>query len=226
MNRSSFAIFLALSLTAVVAHPQDDAPRGTIRGTVVNEEGQPVAGVFLWAEGKDRPGGFEHRVVSDGAGRFTLTNLWMDTYQVLAVKEGDGYPDTSSAIYDNGKIPVVELSASERIVDARVTVGPKAAVLTGSITDASTGKPAPNPRIRIWRWTDGVDRNIEFLDTDIRANYRFLIPPSKEVGLEIYAEGYETWSYRGESSGEKPFPLYLPSGAQKTINVQLRPIPK
>ncbi len=226
MNRSSLALFFALSLAAVPAYPQDNALLGTIRGTVVNEEGQPVAGVFLWATEIDRPSGAERRVVSDAAGRFTLINLRMARYRVFALKEEDGYPDTSSAIYDNGKIPIVELSASERLVDVRVTIGPKAAVLMGSITDASTGKPIFNPRIRIWRWTDGVDRNTEFRDGSAHANYRLLIPPSKEVGLEISAEGYETWSYRGESGGEKPFPLYLPSGAQKTINVQLRPIPE
>jgi hypothetical protein len=197
-----------------------------MRGTVVNEGGQPVAGVFLWATEIDRPSGAEHRVVSDGAGRFTLTNLWLARYRVFALKEEDGYPDTSSAVYDNGKIPIVELSASERVIDVRVTIGPKAAILTGSITDASSGKPVSLPRIRIWRWTDGIDRNTEFRDASAHANYRLLVPPSKEVGLEISAEGYETWSYRGESGGEKAFPLYLPSGAQKTINVQLRPIPK
>lgn len=227
MSRNGLATTLVLLLTSALSRSQTPALVGTIRGTVVNEDGNPIAGAKVSAIPVDVPlNGFQREVPSDGAGRFTLVNLQRGRYRVFTRKEADGYADTSWAIHDNGKVPIVEISATAPTVDVEVRIGPKAATLTGTITDAVTGRPVVDPRIRIWRWTDGVDRDTEFAATNIGSDYRFLIPPGKEVGVEFSASGYEPWSYCGESNGDKPFPLSLPSGAAKTLNIKLRPLPK
>ena len=187
-----------------------------------------MAGASVAAVRVDVPShGFQRTVVTDGAGRFAVGHLAWGRYRVYAAKESDGYLDLHWAIYyDNGRVPTVELSESSPTADVEVGTGPKAAFLTGSVTDAVTGAPIVNPRIRVWRWTDGVDRDSEYLDASIDANYRFAIPPGKEVGLEVSAPGHETWHYCGDSGGTKPFPLNLSSGTSKTLDVKLQPLPK
>ena len=86
--------------------------------------------------------------------------------------------------------------------------------------------------MRIWRWTDGIDRDTEFaagsfttLD-QASGHYGLLIPPGKEIGFEVSAPGYDTWAYRGETDDAKPFPLSLSSGIRKTIDIRLKPTAK
>ena len=223
MRRNSLAIIVML-LPGIVAA---QTPVGVVRGTVVNQDGKPVAGATVWAKRIDAmPHKFQKMFPADGEGRFTIPYLEWGQYRVCAAKESDGYADVQWAIHDDGRLLIVEISATAPMADVQVRIGPKAAVLTGSITDAVTGIPVPNATFRIWRWTDGVDRDSEYLSGNVDASYRLLIPPGKEVVLEFGAPGYETWTYCGESGGTKPFPLNLASGAVKTLDVKLRPLPK
>ena len=235
MSRNSFALMLTLSLSVAASQPQTPMRAGVVRGTVVNEEGQPVAGATAWAWAY-RDDVVAHRlqrpVLTDGAGRFTIASLEWGRYRIYAIKPADGYADTHWAIYDNGRVPTVDISPIAPTVDVQVAIGPKAALLVGTITDAVTGQPAPNPVMRIWRWTDGSDRDTEFASGSFTTHdqtsghYELLIPPSKEVGFEVSAPGYETWDYSGEIGSTKPFPLSLPSGVRKTIDIKLQPLPK
>ncbi|MEI9971569.1 MAG: carboxypeptidase-like regulatory domain-containing protein [Ignavibacteriota bacterium] len=223
MRQNSVALVLML-LPGIVAA---QTPTGVVRGTVVNQDGKPVAGATVWAKRIDAmPHKFQKMFPADGEGRFTIPYLEWGQYRVYAAKESDGYADLQWAIHDDGRLPIVEISATSPIADVQVKFGPKAAVFTGSITDAVPGVPVSNATFRIWRWTDGVDRDSQYLSGNLEARYRLLIPPSKEVGIEFSAPGYETWTYCGESGGATVFPLNLASGAVKTLDIKLRPLPK
>jgi protocatechuate 3,4-dioxygenase beta subunit len=234
MSRNSLALILVLLPSAVAPQPHTPTPAGVVRGAVVNEEARPVAGATVWAAPVDvLTHKLQRTVLTDDAGRFTISSLEWGRYRVYAIKPADGYADTHWAIHDNGRVPTVEISPTAPTADVQVAIGPKAALLAGTITDAATGQPVPDPVMRVWHWTgDGADRDSEFASGSFTAHdeasgrYELLIPPGKEVGFEVSAAGYETWHYSGESGPMKVFPLNLPSGFRTTIDIKLQPLPK
>jgi Carboxypeptidase regulatory-like domain len=224
---SRISSFLLILLANAQAQPH---PSGVIRGTVVDEAGNPVAGATVWAVRFDVPvHGFQPEFQTGADGRFTIGHLSYGKYNVLAKKESDGYADVHWGVYDYS-VPTAEIFASAPVADVRVRIGPKAATVSGSITDAVSGAKLETVTLRIWQWTGQHNTESNSLSASSVANppgtYRILVPPGKEVGLEISAPGYKPWTYSGEFGGTEPFPLNLASGAAKVINVQLQPEPK
>jgi hypothetical protein len=197
------------------------AQTGGIRGTVVNESSEPVADASVAVILADRPiQGVARSVRTDRAGRFVFGALEMGPYVVFADKESDGYPQAIGRFYDIA-IPTVEISGASPMAEMQVRIGPKAATLVVSITDAVTGEPLQaqdKPAFRIWRWTE--DQNV--FSGGLNPEGKILIPAGREVGLEISADGYETWHDRGPDS--QPAPLNLPSGASVALDIKLRPL--
>src|SRR5437773_4867285 len=68
----------------------------------------------------------------------------------LQRKEEGGYPDTSFQFYSNGKEPIVGLSPAIPSVKVGVVIGPKYAVVAGSIVDDGSGEPV-NGTVHLWR---------------------------------------------------------------------------
>lgn len=226
-SRNAFIWGLCLAAGACLA--QGPQPAGVIRGMIVDVNGQPVEGVYVTAYPADAPfRGAGAQAWTDSAGRFSIRTTRWARYRLFTSKEDDGYADSTMGIHSQIEVPVVEVTALAPIATVTVHLGPKAAVISGSVTDATTGKLIPSPTLHLWRWTDGVDRTSEFVhDTATNdGHYRFLVPPNKEVGLAFSAPGYQTWTYCGDSGGDTPFPLNLPPEAKKTIDVKLQPLPK
>ncbi|MGH9490861.1 MAG: carboxypeptidase-like regulatory domain-containing protein [Terriglobales bacterium] len=160
-----------------------------ITGDVVNQRGQPVAGakVSYLLLGVANIGAIVY-ATSDRRGRFRFGNLDWGRYNVYADKESAGYPDQSFTLYGAGlPLPLATLSPRHPRASVVVHVA-RAAVLTGTVTDAATGKPVPglgvllkNPVSRAW-----------FSGT-AEANLYVLIPPLVQVNVTLTAPGYRPW---------------------------------
>jgi len=88
---------------AVPAAGQSDDRSGTIRGTVLNENGEPVAGARVDARFFGKSVGMVVPMAQTGKdGRFLIAHLQMDEYSVSARKEEEGYPDMHWAFYSQG----------------------------------------------------------------------------------------------------------------------------
>jgi hypothetical protein len=194
-----------------------------IRGTVVNESSQPIAGANVTAQLADELyQGLVRYVQTDDAGRFVINGLKSARYRVFAMKEADGYADPRWFIYDNGTVPVVQLSDAAPASDVRVKIGPKAARISGTITDAATGDPVEAVSFRIWRGIGCASG----LSVSAKPRYDLLIPSGAEVALEVSVPGYEVWRYNPGPNVGEPTWLSLPPGARMPLNIKLQPITK
>src|ERR1022692_4572840 len=121
----------------------------------------------------------------------SINGLKSARYQVFAMKEADGYANPRWFIYDNGTVPVVQLSDAAPASDVRVKIGPKAARISGTITDAATGDPIEAVSFRVWRGSNCASA----LSLGATPKYDLLVPSGAEIALEVSVPGYEVWRY-------------------------------
>jgi hypothetical protein len=142
-------------------------------------------------------------------------------YAVHASKEKDGYPDVYSDLYSGPKmIQLVSLTPPTNTATVAIRLGPKAATLFGSVTDALTGAWLdPCAELALVKEPDNLltGRGI------VRPRYKVLIPPGTEVKMEVWGEGYKTWYYPGTQNQSASKPLRLASGQRKRLNIRLEP---
>ncbi|MGH9505834.1 MAG: MSCRAMM family protein [Terriglobales bacterium] len=186
------------------------SPRGgTITGVVINQRGQPVAG----AKVSYRQLGVAYAMAivyatSDRRGRFHFVNLDWGRYNVYAEKESAGYPDQRFTLYGAG-LPLPLATLSPRHPKASVVVHvARAAVLTGTVTDAATGKPVSNLTVLLKEPVSGA-----WFSGTAEANLYVLIPPLVQVNVTLTAPGYRPWQRI----------LRMRPGQRENITIKLAP---
>ena len=167
---------------------------GVIRGVVRNEQGRTVDGVEVSAELLGVPAGNGRRFVeTDAAGTYVLDRLGWGQYAVCARKESDGYADICRPFFRNGHLFITTLSAQSPVAEVAVVIGPRAAILTGSISDANTGEQVSGT-LRMQSRDHAA-----FIAQSVSATFRVLVPPGVDLELEVRAGGYAVWRYSAES---------------------------
>jgi hypothetical protein len=209
---------------------QEERHTGVISGTVVNQRGEPVAGVTVSVPPVDRS--FVGIVPSDRTGpqgNFTVGPLEWGKYRACAHKEVDSYPDICNSIFSKDGPPTVTLSPQASAASVQVTIGPKAGNLTGNISDSVTGL-AVNPItdavtgarqsavLRIHPLTDDG----RYFDQAIGSQFTALIPPDADLELEVRAPGYQSWRF-SMLRGRPGKPFRMKSGEKRALRIRLRP---
>jgi hypothetical protein len=131
-------IVLLLSGT-VVAQVQQET-RGSIRGIVVDEKGNPVKGATVWPGDIRRwTGRLPPPAHTDQTGHFIIEGLEFSEYSIIAYDEDEDYPyldGTWLLFYKQPVRATVELTQGQPIATVEMRVGPKTGALVGDITDA------------------------------------------------------------------------------------------
>jgi hypothetical protein len=202
--------------------PETSATRGKVLGKVLNEQGQPVVGakVFLTlSDNAPHIGGIRHSL-TDGDGLFSIPDLAFAVYRVDTEAETEGFAHTYWAFYTAGLPPVtVALTSKAPVADLVLIVGPKAGMITGSISDAVTGNPL-HANFHLWRIKDSHSS----LEQSAPSEFQVLIPPNVEVGISVQAPGYHEWYYPGTpDAASLASHLVLRSGQKMAIDVRLLP---
>jgi Carboxypeptidase regulatory-like domain len=198
---------------------ESGAPNGVITGTVVGEDGLPLAGAQVHAEmdGTGPVGGILRYVKTDISGTFKIDQLALRTYYVIAGKEEDGYPDISFFYFYDRMFPKVSLTTAEPSKDVVLRLR-RAAAVSGTVRDAKTGKPiGASFNLTVW------ETHRMFYSTSQGSDFRVLIPAAKDIGLEAFADGYKSWSYSDPSAPNRPIPLHLRSAEEIHLDVRLEP---
>lgn len=142
----------ALRAAAEQAMPSDDAAAlaavasGSISGTVLGEDGVPLAGICVAAltAPLEQAAGFEAVASTGTAGEYTLSGLAPGTYRLLFLdcREVPTYAiEYYPASATFGDAMPIELAAGQELIDADIRMIPGASV-AGTVIDAATGAPA------------------------------------------------------------------------------------
>jgi len=211
------AAFLALTCASLLA--QDSKYAGIIRGIVLDATHQPVEDAKVRAS---FTGGFSGIVPSartDKSGHFVIQRLLWGEWYVTASKEQDSYPDESNAFYSGfSSTPVtVDLGADNPEQFVTVHLGQKAGSISGTITDAETGKPVePCARLQ-WKSVPCIFWSGYGL---LKSKFYLLVPADTGITLMVWEWGYEPWIYRSEDGDDA---LRVHASDQLKLQVRLTP---
>lgn len=190
---------------------------GLIQGVVLGEGGRPVGGAKVHAELIGVPMAKKIRYVeTDENGFFLIDQLEFGTYCVSAKNEEEEYGDIGFSFFSDQPVPMAQISAQGRIADVVINLGPKAGILTGTISDAATGKPIPAG----FDLAQVKDRT-KWMGTSAAPNFRVLIPSSKEMEVKVSAPGYEAWVYPDPTVPSQV--LRLDPGSETHLDIKLKP---
>jgi hypothetical protein len=175
---------------------------GIVEGKVLDwTTGRPVPEARVTAEPDDVESGRSGKVrsaVTDDAGSFLL-DLAPGSYVIAASKEQDYYPDTDTAAFASHLEALPKVSIHEGQVIRNIAVRlEKGARLIGTISDEQTNQPIVGSRIRLSR----ADNPKLWIETgpDTHGYFKFVIP-SLPFRVEVFAPGYQNWTFKGQISG-------------------------
>lgn len=191
--------FPLLVCVAAVGASMTAQATGVLRGKVLDEFGHPVAHALVYAD-RMRGATIIERLdmMSDANGTFQFKNLHMGEYQVWAQKLEAGYRATDNDPFNPNALVLCALTSGHTEAQIFVQFAPKAAVVTGWITDAKTGKHL-SPHIKVSAAAHPT-LSYEHTATGARFKFRVLIPSDTPVILELWADGHKHWFY--ENSGD------------------------
>ena len=164
-----------------------------IKGQVLDAEGRPVAGAFVYAHRDEGLRGKLPRGVTDAGGNFTIEVRQTGWYVVGGSKPSEGYATTANPFYYPSPEPPSHLLVLENRPIPFVTVRflPKAGTLAGVVTDAETKRPVTNVWVSLCRAE--APKYCHRLDSRNPAGrFEVLIPP-EPLTVQVSAAGYKDW---------------------------------
>jgi len=211
-SRVCFAVLGAMFLVTLTGATQGrggpHTAAGRIQGTVLDDHNLPLARAKVEAL-PPVLGGVPPMAWTDAGGHFVIGHLAWGKYKVFAMKESAGYPDTTTGFYSGGFVTAT-LSSAAPNANLRLRLGPKAAVIRGSVTNALTRAPIRTANSKLVR----VSSPHDWIMTSPPSKYRVLLPPSTAVNLDVSAPGYLPKHY------EK---LEFASGTETRLDIRLVP---
>ena len=193
---------------------------GSVSGIVEDEKGRALPSAKVAAEdlsGRPRAAAVPY-AIADASGHFSIENLPWGKYGVLASKEESGYPNLQLAFYSDDKFPKVTLTPQNAQAWLVIRIGPKAAALSGVVSDSVTREPIA-ASFRLTR----RDKQSDWILTSVPAKYRVLIPSNVDVIVEVSAPGHARWFYPGVQSDRQQKSIKLHSGQEFKLSVMLQP---
>ena len=206
--RSKHTLLVVVSLLWFTSSPAAQRA-GRISGTVVREDGYPVADAHVNADVMDGEKAVTWLVVqTDEHGRFLFSHLKLGEYRISAEKGEAGYLSTGPDIFTCKPPLTIVLSEESPTADTSVDFMPKGATITGWVKDAKTAQAisahlslAPIP-----------DCGWSTAGTTGKHRFELLVPSDTPITFGACSEGYKPWT---------PLALSLRPGSRFAIDVLL-----
>jgi TonB family protein len=214
-------VFVGLLLLATAGAQQhnEPPPKGVIYGIAIGQDGQPAKGIVLTAYPLGVPLGTALPATrTNETGEYRFENLpWWGRYTVYAEDEDAGYSSFSTGPAGNSHPSEVELTPEHREAEFKVYLPPRAGFLQIRLTNRKTGVGISAMRIALMLAENPAS---QFFSMSCYSNHVILIPPEKHLLLHVTSGGFQEW----EQSAGMGKPIYPPSGARLTLDVQLEPV--
>lgn len=196
------------------------APGGEIQGYVVDAQGQPVSEAIVHASMDNLEKGLIPSTETDEKGFYSLV-VRTGAYTVYSGKKSAGYPETLDPIYGEAiRYVKVQVKKDQVISGVTLKLGSPLGKLSGTISDASTNNPITDAHITL----HSVDKPAYNFVTNVDENGHFqIVAPPTPFTIEVSAEGYEKWRYKGIGIGNQMNVLEISSGSSHNLLITLRP---
>jgi hypothetical protein len=213
--KSAWLVLLTLAIVSRCPAQATPLPASGVTGVVLTEDGQLAAGATICTAIRHEHGeAINCQVPTDSEGRFVV-HLKPGTYQVLAINAGEGY-----SIENQSPGQDVSVTPDQPWPNVTIQQHARGGVLMGSITDKLTGRKIKNALVQITA-IDGIGENS---GTTVQSDFRLPVSPNCDLLVVVMAKGYRGWIYTDPSNPSRPV-LHLASGEQKTVEIQLEPLP-
>jgi hypothetical protein len=217
MIRAIWAVLLLSSVAVMYAQET----RGIVTVAVIDQTGAPVQSASVKLDPSPTPG-ISHvspMCKTDSTGSCTRYGLAMGTYLLGAMKPSAGYPDLTFDFYshETKRIQVVLTPASPQ-KNIVFRLGPPMAILKLSFIDDGSGVPLNSPSITL-RGGSGAN---DWISIGRNADSTVLVPPDRDIRLEVNADGYEPWQLQDHTEISPGGVLHLHSGDKQEMIVRMK----
>jgi hypothetical protein len=221
----TLALAMAIGISALAGndermHPASSRLYGAVSGKVEDLQGTPVGNAKVGFDIADRPTGRTRSVRTDSSGYFEVLDLAPGNYELHASKEQDDYPDTLIGFFaDDAKPPPrVRVEAGKMVSGVRIRLGAKAARVTGSVLDATTGAAVRGAQITLRR--KDADYWISFAPRLGDGSFETFVPAGKPFTMAVSAHGYQTW--QPTDAVGKVIAWTLTPGSRKKVVIRMK----
>jgi len=218
-----------ICLALICAHSSVAQTDGTIKGSVIDENGQPIAHAKVFIDDMQP---YVTKVLktsqADDSGDFTITHVAWGRYAIDAMKVQSGYADTSFGFYGNGAAHTVSLSPQSPFANVTISLGPKAGRITQiSVSDAVTGQPVASASVKLSRVQLNASKEPVYgyaiaMSTIFKPP--LLVPARTPVEIKISAPGYADWYYPGVKDRSGEVPLVLKPDEERQFDILMQPL--
>jgi len=219
---SALVVLVTLPSHSQTSQPPDtqNTQHGRVRGTVVNDEGEPVAQVMLCTRIANPKGEMTScgSARTDENGAFEISQLPLTKIDVYAQASIQGY----GAADQTARAQTVTLTSNAPIAHIALKVGSKPGALILNVTDKTTGKAVDTFFVRLIGETAGYCSGTGNFDRVTPSSVRVPVSSRTEEMVEVSAPGYKNWFYSDASDPSRPV-LRLESGEERSLEVLLEP---
>lgn len=195
---------------------------GSITGVVVTEYGKLAPDFKVCIQLHSSAGWLDKTetrcpATTNGEGQFTIDNLRLGTYEIVAINEMEGYSLENQTPGKN--VTIKAKNPHQKVV---LQLRPKGSVLDALITDKVTGKVIHDAQLGY----EGLDCEAGGGTYRDQAGHYYLpVVTDCDVVVTVRARGYKGWIYTDITDPSRPA-LKLSGLQRKELNVQLEPLPK
>ena len=210
-------------LTSDTLRAPESKAYGAIMGRVLDKNGNPLRAAIVEISPVDQPAGDNSlpSAVTDEEGRFFLDGIPPGKHLIYASKEEEGYPSTFDIFFvDPAKVPRVNVENNQVTENIEVRMGSKAALFSGTVRDAKTGRPVQNVEITL-SLVGGESSYLAF-GADENGGFERLVP-AVPLFIKVSAPGYRVWVFGKDGANGVAEPLTFEPDATKELTVNLDP---
>jgi hypothetical protein len=187
--RMTTIITTALAM-GLVAHGQvlHDSTPASIQGTVLGEDGRPLASATVYAYSDMRK---QIHAASNAKGNFLMPDAPTGVVYIDAFKETDGYPNNFFAFHKaiGEELHKIAVEPGAHIQGLVIRLGPRAATIHLEITE-SNGAPVAGGVVEFKREDN---TNTGSYSDSAKPSYTTLVPSLVPFRFAVTVPGYKAW---------------------------------